>query len=65
MDKTVRLWDVSDLKNATLLATLEANTPLVFGVAISPHGQWLASAGWDNKVKARDLAAARELWFQP
>jgi WD40 repeat protein len=54
-----------NLKNATLLATLEAHTPLVFGVAISPHGQWLASAGWDNKVKARDLAAARELWFQP
>jgi WD40 repeat protein len=48
LDKTVRLWRVSD---GALLRTLEGHTALVLSVAFSPDGQTLASGSWDNTVR--------------
>ncbi|HEY2252564.1 MAG TPA: WD40 repeat domain-containing protein [Planctomycetaceae bacterium] len=66
MDRTVRLWDMTDFERPTLTATLNAHDGLVFGVAISPKGEWLASAGWDDRVKMWDRATRKEIWsWQP
>ena len=61
-DRTVRLWDLSDIEKPTLSATLNGHTGLVFGVAISPEGKWLASVGWDERIILRDLATQNERW---
>jgi WD40 repeat protein len=62
MDRTVRLWDMSDFESPKLKATLGGYNGLVFGVAISPKGKWLASVGWDDQVKLLDLATQEERW---
>ena len=57
IDRTVRLWDVSDLAKPSLKETLQGHTNLVFGAAISYKGKWLASAGWDDQVLVWDLTS--------
>jgi WD40 repeat protein len=62
MDGTVRLWDTADFATAKLTATLDGLGDLVFGVAISPDGKWLASGDWNDHVKVFELATKREKW---
>jgi WD40 repeat protein len=62
VDKTVRLWDTSDLAKATVQETLKGHTNLAFGVTISPDDRWLASGGWDDKVILWDLKTGEQRW---
>jgi WD40 repeat protein len=61
-DGTVRLWDVSDLKNPSEKAVLKAHTGAAFGVAISPDDRWLVSVGLDEQVKMWDLKTGEVAW---
>jgi WD40 repeat protein len=62
MDRTVRLWDVSDLEHPKLAATLDGYNDMVFGVAISPNGKWLATADWGDQIRLLDLTSQKEKW---
>ena len=54
---TVKLWDVvTGQENASI----EAHGARVWGIAISPDGKTLASAGWDGKIKLWDVATLKE-----
>jgi WD40 repeat protein/tetratricopeptide (TPR) repeat protein len=64
-DRTVRLWDVSNLKQAVLTKTLRGHTGIVFGVAISPDDRSVASGGWDGQVKMWDLQTGDVRWTWP
>ena len=61
-DGTVRIWDVSDLKNPSEKKVLKAHTGMCFGVAISPDDRWLVSAGWDEQLKMWDLKSGEVAW---
>jgi WD40 repeat protein len=62
VDGSVRLWDVSDLKNPSEKKVLKAHTGMAFGVAISPDDRWLVSAGWDEQIKMWDLTTGEVAW---
>src|SRR5215470_11906835 len=42
-------------------AELKGHTALVYGVAFSPDGKILATAGFDNAVKLWDFATGKEI----
>ena len=54
-DGTVSLWDLQDGKE---LCRRELHTRAVAAVAFSAGGKYLATAGWDRKVKVCDALAA-------
>ena len=62
IDGTIRLWDVSSLKKPLLKKTIQAHEGLGFGAAISPDDEWIASAGWDDKVTVWELKTGDERW---
>ncbi len=53
---TVRIWD---LKQKSILTTLEGHKGLVFGIAITPDGRQAVSASWDHTLKIWDLESGR------
>jgi hypothetical protein len=62
LDKTIKLWRVSDGK---LLRTLEGHTWEVHSVAFSPDGSMIASGSEDETIKlwrVSDGALLRTLW---
>ena len=56
-DGTVKVWDV---ESGQRIFTLNGHSGTVGGVALSPDGGKLASAGWDGKVKVWDTGTGRE-----
>jgi WD40 repeat protein len=62
IDNTVRLWNTADLSKPELLETYRDHDNLVFGVAISPDNQLLASVDWADKVLVWDLRKQEERW---
>ncbi len=56
-DKTIKLWDAE----GKLITTLSRHRALVHGLAFSPDGQSLFSAGRDNIILQWNLAAIAQL----
>jgi WD40 repeat protein/serine/threonine protein kinase len=59
LEQTVKVWDAATGQERL---TCSGHTARVNGVAFSPDGSWLASAGSDNTVKVWDVATGRELF---
>lgn len=70
-DETVKLWEVASGQEARTLVGHGTGVYFVMGnvlqiggvdaVAFSPDGQWLASGGWDNKIKLWEVATGQEV----
>jgi WD40 repeat protein/energy-coupling factor transporter ATP-binding protein EcfA2 len=58
-DHTAKLWDLSDPRHPSLLATLTGHTKTVFSVAFSPDGHTVATASDDHTAKLWDASDPR------
>ncbi len=61
-DRSVRVWDFADPDKPLLTKTLRGHDRMVFGVAISPLGDSIASGGWDDKLILWNLKDGTERW---
>jgi WD40 repeat protein len=59
-DRTARLWDVSDSRHPSPLATLTGHTNIVSSVAFSSDGLTLATAGFDRTARLWDVSDPRD-----
>ncbi|HEX4100925.1 MAG TPA: TIR domain-containing protein, partial [Pseudonocardiaceae bacterium] len=60
VDKTVRLWEVSNPHQPRPLSTLTDHTAEIWSVAFSPDGQTLATGSDDGTVRLWDVSDARQ-----
>ncbi|TDE57225.1 hypothetical protein E1295_08880 [Nonomuraea mesophila] len=58
-------WDVARRKETGPRIRVPGHTDVITGLAISPDGTTLASAGFDNRVRLFDVAARREIPGSP
>jgi WD40 repeat protein/mono/diheme cytochrome c family protein len=61
-DKTVRLWDVKNPKEAKVLHTYTGHSDFVYGVAFGPDGTWYATASKDRTGRIIDTATGKGLF---
>jgi WD40 repeat protein len=54
--------DYGGIIKPKLKSTVGGFNDMVFGVAISPDGKWLAAVGWDDQIKFLDLSTVQEKW---
>ncbi|MGH3812632.1 MAG: WD40 repeat domain-containing protein, partial [Pseudonocardiaceae bacterium] len=59
-DKTVQLWDVSDLRRPGPLGTLTGHGDGVYSVAFSPDGRALATSSADRNVRLWEVNDLRQ-----
>lgn len=62
IDRTIRLWDTTDIERPMLKHTFPAHESFAFGVAISPDDKLLASAGWDDQIHVWTIENLKEQW---
>ncbi len=55
-DYEVRLWDLTSKNIATSAIVLHGNKMPIISVAMSPDGQWLATADYDSQILIWDLS---------
>jgi len=66
-DKTIRIWDVSDLKHPRLINTIRGEIGrgpfgMVFAIAVDPLGRFLAVGGWlHDKADIRSSVRLHDL----
>jgi WD40 repeat protein len=58
----LRLWDVASWTSGHVFA---CHPDRVFGLAFSPDGKTIATAGWDSTVKLWDVEALRSARWEP
>ncbi|GGP67278.1 WD40 repeat domain-containing protein [Saccharothrix coeruleofusca] len=58
-DRAVRLWDVTDPRRPTELATLTGHDEGIYGTAISQDGRTLATASTDRTARLWDITDPR------
>jgi WD40 repeat protein len=61
-DRTVRLWNTTDLTKPKLEKSFDRRDSLTFGVAFSPDDTLLASVDWADKIEVLDLKKGAERW---
>ncbi|GAA3594103.1 hypothetical protein GCM10022419_091510 [Nonomuraea rosea] len=59
-DKSVVFWDVARRREIGHV-TVPGHTDIVTGMAISPDGSTVATAGFDNRLRIFDVATRREI----
>lgn len=64
-DKAIAFWDVARHRETGPRIRVPQHTEIITGLAISPDGRTLASAGYDDRVRFFDVAGRREIPGSP
>ncbi|MFG1948548.1 NACHT and WD repeat domain-containing protein [Nonomuraea sp. NPDC048826] len=65
VDEAIAIWDVARRAETGPRIRVPGHTDVITGLAISPDGTTLASAGFDNRVRLFDVATRREIPGSP
>ncbi|MEU6720172.1 WD40 repeat domain-containing protein [Nonomuraea sp. NPDC046802] len=64
-DKAIVIWDVASRRESGPRIRVPDHTDVITGMAFSPDGTILATAGFDNRMRLFDVAARREIPGSP
>ncbi|MGW0064890.1 nSTAND1 domain-containing NTPase [Streptosporangium sandarakinum] len=64
-EQAIAFWDVASHREAGPRIRVPDHTDVITGMAISPDGRTLASAGFDSRVRLFDVATRRQLEGTP